>query len=62
MLRLYERNTYLNCRHVEGNDLEGDWIVLMDHFVARHFDLVIWNYSIDVECLAFSIPRSICNV
>ena len=54
-------NKYFNCRHVEANKLEGDWIVLMDHFVARHFDLVVWTYSLEVECLSFSNPGSICN-
>ena len=42
------KSIYLHCRHLAANKLEGDWIVLMDHFVARDFDLVVWNYSVDV--------------
>ena len=33
----------------------------MDQFVARHFDLVVWSYTLEIGCLAFTIPRTICN-
>ena len=51
----------MNCRHIEANKLEGDCIVVMEYFVVTHFDFVVRNYSVDVRCLAFEIPKSICD-
>ena len=47
-------------RHITQMQATGYSLILMDMFIARNYDMMVWDYCQQNNMLTVAIPKSVC--